>query len=194
MTTIEFVSSAPCVRLGLKGPRAAAWLAARGIATPAAPNSWVGTVAGGAAGAAEEGLLVARLGAAEFFLEDQAGVARGLLPALDTPPPGVYPVLREDAAFCLSGDGAFDVLAQVCNVDFAGLAWESQPVIMTLMVGVAVLVLPQVRGGGGRFRIWCDPTFGDYLGESVGSVVVDCGGRYRRRAGGILEESGDESD
>jgi sarcosine oxidase subunit gamma len=212
MMPLEFERRAPCERLGLKGPRAQAWLEACGIPVPAAPNTWVcdnnatpmaaavapvGAGGGGAPGAAEEALLVARLGAGEFFLEDhEAGVTvRELAQRVDAaPPPGVYPVLREDAAFCLSGDGSFEVLAQVCNIHFADLAFASQTVIMTLLIGVSALVLPQVQGGRGRFRIWCDPTFGDYLEKSVGSVVVDCGGRYRRGADGILGGSNHESN
>jgi hypothetical protein len=49
---------------------------------------------------------------------------------------------------------------------------------MTLMIGVAVLVVPENTAGGRRYRIWCDPTFGPYLGESLGAVVLECGGRY----------------
>jgi sarcosine oxidase gamma subunit len=266
MMPLEFEVRAPCERLGLKGPRAEAWLAALGIPVPAAPNSWVCDARGmvrmtrksrlapqtlgapdmadlalahvaqearkapkahvahvahetyethetravnaayvadepdepdepdaadepDAPGeavdvvAADDRLLVARLGSAEFFLEDRAaGVAvRDLAQHMyEAPPTGVYPVLREDAAFCLSGDGSLDVLAQVCNIDFADLAFESQPVIMTLMIGVSVLVLPQARGEWRRFRIWCDPTFGEYLGGSLGQVVLECGGRFRR--------------
>jgi sarcosine oxidase, subunit gamma len=105
-------------------------------------------------------------------------------------------VLREDWAFDLGGERVHDVLAQVCNVNFAALSLDSNPLIMTLMIGVAVLVVPQRRAdalGGpaeprGRverrepaerqYRIWCDPTFGPYLGESLGAVVSECGGSY----------------
>lgn len=170
-------------RLGLKGPRAANWLAAQGIDVPATPNTW--THSEGAMGA--DALLVARLGTAEFFLEDgTAGtMLRRISPALDKNPPGVYPVLREDWAFRLGGERVHDVLAQVCNVNFAALPLDSRPLIMTLMIGVAVLVVPQSVVGGGpdgaagrHYRIWCDPTFGPYLGESLGAVVIECGGSY----------------
>jgi len=183
MTILEFERRAPSDRLGLKGPRAQGWLAACGVDTPAAPNTWLSFAGDGALpGAAEDGLLVARLGAGEFFLEDaQAGViVRALASVAAKPPAGVYPVLREDAAFRLAGDGALDVLAQVCSVDFATLPVLPRPVVMTLMIGVSVLVLPQAEHGRRWFHIWCDPTFGEYLGDSVGSVVVDCGGHYRR--------------
>ena len=175
MSALEFEKRSRCERFGLKGPRAAEWLEARGIALPAAPNQWTA--------AASDELLVARLGTLEFFLEDGVGGGRvrGLESALDPPQPGVYPVLREDAAFSLSGQGSYDVLAQVCNVNFADLEWASQPVIMTLMIGVAVLVVPQMAGAWPRFRIWCDPTFGPYLEESLGTVVTESGGNYRRQ-------------
>jgi sarcosine oxidase subunit gamma len=166
-------------RLGLKGPRAAEWLAAQGIALPTAANTWSLAQEGVAA----EALLVARLGTTEFFLEDgAAGTAlKRISPALDEPPPGVYPVLREDWAFHLGGERVHDVLAQVCNVNFARLSIASHPLVMTLMIGVAVLVVPQSAAGEPAeryYRIWCDPTFGPYLGESLGAVVLECGGRY----------------
>jgi len=170
-------------RLGLKGPRAAEWLAAQGIGLPTSPNTWTQSEETIAADA----LLVARLGTAEFFLEDGTAGAtlERISQSLDKNPPGVYPVLREDWAFLLGGDEVHDVLAQVCNVNFAALSLTSRPLIMTLMIGAAVLVVPQSAGDGGQsgsakrhYRIWCDPTFGPYLGESLGAVVIECGGRY----------------
>jgi sarcosine oxidase, subunit gamma len=166
-------------RLGLKGPRAAEWLVVQGIVVPTAANSWSHTTEI----SANEALLVARLGTTEFFLEEGTGgtMLKRMAPSLNSQPPGVYPVLREDWAFQLNGERANEVLAQVCNVNFAALSTDSQPLVMTLMIGVAVLVVPQ---SGGRdaaerhYRIWCDPTFGPYLGESLGAVVIECGGRY----------------
>jgi sarcosine oxidase subunit gamma len=186
-------------RLGLKGPRAAEWLAAQGIDVPAQPNTWTHS----ADDSTPDAFLVARLGTAEFFLE---AIAAGsaltrVAHALDGQPPGVYPVLREDWAFHLDGEAVHDVLAQVCNVNFSALPLDSNPVIMTLMIGVAVLIVPQsvprdrrVRDENGgaapdgaaaarQYRIWCDPTFGPYLSESLGAVVVECGGSYRGESG-----------
>jgi hypothetical protein len=130
-------------------------------------------------------MLVARLGFSEFFLEDDTGAMRleRLASLLERPRPGVYPVLREDVEFALAGDAMHEVLAQVCNVNFAALSLDSRPVIMTLMIGVAVLVVPQSMAHGRRYRIWCDPSFGHYLGESLGKVVVDCGGSVTGVAG-----------
>ena len=89
-------------RLGLKGPRAAQWLAANGIDSPAAPNTWTNPPSADAA----EVLLVARLGSAEFFLEEAASgtTLKRIAPSLEEHPPGVYPVLREDWGFVLGGE------------------------------------------------------------------------------------------
>ena len=176
--------------LGFKGPRAGEWLVAHGIVLPMLPNTW--THSRGADDAAT--LLVARLGSAEFFIEDAVvgTTLKRIAPAGDEHPPGVYPVLREDWALELGGTGVHDVLAQVCNVNFAALSLASNPVIMTLMIGVAVLVVPQAGAGRGagdngtverRYRVWCDPTFGPYLSESLGAVVSESGGRIMGEAG-----------
>jgi sarcosine oxidase subunit gamma len=161
MSALEFEKRSRCERFGIKGPRAAEWLEARGITLPGAPNQWTSGVAAAADTATLGELLVARLGTGEFFLEDCAGGSRvrGLEAALDPPQPGVYPVLREDAAFSLSGPGSYDVLAQVCNVNFADLELASKPVIMTLMIGVAVLIVPQMASFSDlvRSHLWAVP-------------------------------------
>jgi sarcosine oxidase, subunit gamma len=165
----------PRDRVGLKGPRAAEWLVGHGIVLPMLPNTWTHSRAADAASP----MLVARLGSSEFFIEDAAAgtTLKRIAAAGDEHPPGVYPVLREDWALDLCGTGVHDVLAQVCNVNFAALILDSHPVIMTLMIGVAVLVVPEEGTAGRGYRIWCDPTFGPYLSESLGAVVGESGGR-----------------
>jgi hypothetical protein len=64
----------------------------------------------------------------------------------------------------------------VCNVNFAALALDSHPVIMTLMIGVAVLAVPDGRSEARHYRFWCDPTFGPSLSETLGALIVECGG------------------
>jgi len=124
--------------------------------------------------------IVARLGATEFFLEEPSAgrTLPHLAQSLRADARGVYPVLREDYALVLSGDAVHGVLAQVCNVDFASLDVGVQPVIMTLMIGVSVLVVPQMTAKGRRYRIWCDPTFGRYLGETLAALVIESGGTH----------------
>lgn len=180
MSTVAMKLQASRGRLGLKGSRAAQWLAAQGMILPASPNTWAHAdeSAGG------DALLVARLGTTEFFLEEGAGgtALKRISALLDGRTPGVYPVLREDWAIQLDGSGADEILAQVCNVNFAALSLDARPVIMTLMIGVAVLIVPQRAENAGTaqrlYRIWCDPTFGPYVSESLGTVVNESGGRY----------------
>jgi len=90
---------------------------------------------------------------------------------------GAYPVLREDLALVLGGDRVTEVLAQVCNVNFNALDIGQRPIVMTLMVGVSVLVLPQQQPDGAIYRIWCDPSFGAYLWETLEEVVHKMPGR-----------------
>lgn len=152
-------------RIGLKGPNAQSWLHQHGIPTPAEPNTWC------AISDADDDVCV-RLGASEFLIEHTDGHAlRKLNAELATYIPGVYPVLREDRALVLAGPDADDVLAQVCNVNFAGLRTETREAIMTLMIGVAVTVVPQGNAAHRRYRIWCDPTYGDYLWSSLQAVA-----------------------
>lgn len=159
-------------RSGLKGPRAAALLAEAGLAVPAQPNSWAPLREGDDAGSWN---VVGRLGHTEFFLEEQGDAPgiRALESRLGRGTDGAWPVLREDFAFVLGGARADDVLAQVCNVNFRALDFARRPVVMTLMIGVAVLVLPQVSAADGRiFRVWCDPTFGSYLWAELDDIVT----------------------
>ena len=53
----------------------------------------------------------------------------------------------------------------------------------------AVLVVPQAAGGpdpARRYRIWCDPSFGPFLSETLGAVVVESG-RYRGVLNGVKQ-------
>lgn len=162
------------VRVGLKGPRAADWLTEARISVPAQPNSWQLT---GEADASWS--MIARLGSSEFFLEEDASGPRlgALIEELGNGTRHVYPVLREDRALVLGGrDVEGSVLAQVCNVDFAGLDISSNPLVMTMMIGVAVLVVPQAHEASRRYRIWCDPSFGQYLWSTLEQIVGEAGG------------------
>jgi hypothetical protein len=47
---------------------------------------------------------------------------------------------------------------------------------MTLMIGVAVLVVPQAHEAARRYRIWCDPSFGQYLWSALEHIVGEAGG------------------
>lgn len=169
----------PEKRIGIKGPRAAEALKQLGLAVPGSPNSWAPLRD---ADRDDSWNVVGRLGFTEFFIEERgeaAGVAAiEQLTAGDFA--GAYPVLREDSALVLGGESAHDALAQVCNVDFSALDLARHPVVMTLMVGVGVLVLPQRQPDDGAiYRIWCDPSFGSYLWETLEEIVQKIPGRSR---------------
>jgi sarcosine oxidase subunit gamma len=162
------LTDASCLpRLGVKGPHAEEWLRSQGLDVPGV-NAWLQTSAGA---------FLARLARSEFFLEDRVGgptVAR-LRDAL-CPSPGVYPVIRQDAALLLQGERVNDLLVQTCNVDFQAWPPDQQSVVMTSMVGVSVLVAWQRQDGLPRYRIWCDGTFGAYLWETLLDIAVELGG------------------
>lgn len=171
---LQVVGSHRCA--GFKGPRAGEWLASHGLQVPVEPNSWTWSVGAGTS----KSVVLARLGYSEFFLGEDAGaeLISDLAEGSRENCRDVFPVMREDAHFVLSGAEASDVLAQVCNVDFHRFPPSERRVVMALMIGVSVLVIPQDSHGESKFRIWCDPSFKYYIKESLKAVVVDCGGVY----------------
>jgi sarcosine oxidase subunit gamma len=159
-------------RSGVKGPQAAAALAAAGLPVPPHPNSWLPLRAAADTASAP---VVLRLGNSEYFVAepDDAPAITALDAILARGMAGAYPVLREDRAFVLGGTAARDVLAEVCHGDFAALDGAARPVIMTLMIGVGVLVMPQPSNAAQTiYRIWCDPSYGTYLATEL-AIVVD---------------------
>jgi len=161
-------SPEPQRRFGVKGPLAADLLEQLGLTVPAVPNSWSPLRD---SDRDDSWNVIGRLGSTEFFIEeggDASGIA-ALEKRTGEGAPGAYPVLREDFAVVLGGPRAPDVLAQVCNVNFAAL--QEHAVVMTLMIGVAVLVMPQETDDGRVYRIWCDPSFGSYLKSELEQLV-----------------------
>jgi sarcosine oxidase subunit gamma len=170
-------------RLTIKGPGAASFLEAQELAQslPAEVFRVLPLKAGG---------LIARTGRAEFFLEDAPApggrvdvVARLSEFLLGSPQPGVYPALRQDASFLLSGDLASAVFLQTCGYDFrqAGLGLGPSPdqaavLIMTRVAGVSTWVLPRTINGIFVYQLWTDGTYGPYLWEMVLTITRELGG------------------
>jgi sarcosine oxidase, subunit gamma len=169
LTPAIMLADASCLpRMGVKGAQAEAWLRDMGASVPAGVNTWVRT---------PEGVLVARLGRSEFFLEDRlAGTTVQRWRAALAPAPGVYPVLRQDAALVLAGHRLNDLLVQICNVNFKVHAPGDGAVVMTSMTGVSVLALWQELAAGPVLRIWCDGTFGAYLWDTLLGIAREEGG------------------
>jgi sarcosine oxidase, subunit gamma len=156
-------------RIGLKGPRAVEWLRVRGVAVPERPNTW---------SALEHGGLIARLGRSEFLIEDgrRGSIASSLVGELVAPSAGVYPVLRQDAALLLRGKAVHELFAQTCNIHFQAIPRNEQVVVMTMMVGVAVTVIPVSMDSERSYRIWCDGTFAVYLWDTLLEIAIQLGG------------------
>jgi sarcosine oxidase subunit gamma len=169
-------------RLVIKGPGAAPFLEARGVADalPAEVFQVLPLKSGG---------LIARTGGAEFFLEDVPGDARLATVApladslLSSPPPGVYPAARPDASFLLSGDRAPAVFLQTCAYDFRELGPGSGPgpdqamvLVMTRVAGVSTWVLRRIIAGTAVHQLWVDGTYGPYLWETLGRIARELSG------------------
>lgn len=157
-------------RFGVKGLNAQGWLEDHGIGVPEPANSWSPLPDGRG--------LVARLGRSEFLVEDgpEGSVTEGLGESLNSGAQGIYPVLRQDAAFALTGGRAEEVMLQVCGVDFGALDYEARPVVLTRVAVISAVVLPRVEEGTRTFRIWCSAPYGTYLWEELREIVDEFGG------------------
>ena len=151
-------------RFGCKGRGAAEWLGAQDLTVPASPNSWVMT--------GESTIL--RLGDSEFLIESTADVVNKIksLPR----EAAVYPVLRQDCAFELGGAQVENLLRQVCSVHFEALNLTAQPIVLTSMIGVSVIILPKQDQGRPNFRVWADNTYGFYLWNTLLGIGNEPGG------------------
>ncbi len=162
-------------RFGLKGPAAESWLATHHFHVPSKANSWV----------VADGILVARLATSEFLVEAlEAGQARVAVAARELyahdRPLAVYPVPRQDLVVELQGPALNDLLRQTCSVDFApprGLrASDAGPLVLTSMIGVAVIAIPRELSGRRELTLWVDPSYAHYFWTTLLAVAVDLGG------------------
>lgn len=161
-------------KLGLKGPGAEAWLGAAGVAVPEEVYGWRPFGADG---------LIMRVDRQEFFLEAGVGSTEVTLLAekLGAHGPSVYSVARQDVGLTLSGRRATEVLTQTCSYDFvqrtsAAESLSHEVAVLTRIALVSCTVLRLERGGVSHFRIWCSPTYGGYLWETLFGIVQELGG------------------
>ncbi|CAN5564458.1 hypothetical protein BH24ACT22_BH24ACT22_16470 [soil metagenome] len=157
-------------RFGVRGPKASDWLAENGIQAPDAANSW--------SSLSDNGGRVIRLGVGEFLVEDglESKVAGELESSLRSRKDGVSPVLRQDAAFVLSGSRALEVMLQTCGLDFDSVEYDERPVFLTRVATISALVLPEREGETTSFRIWCDDPYGLYLWEELNKILDEFDG------------------
>jgi sarcosine oxidase subunit gamma len=147
-------------RRGIKGADAAALLTSLGIAVPTLPNRHV-ALAPPARG------RCLRLGSTEFLLEQDDGDALLLRvdAALAQASARTLAALRCDRSFLLDGAGLFPALREIAAFDFESLPAQPDVAIMTLLAGISVTLVPECATGATGLRLWCDPSFGDYLLE-----------------------------
>ena len=152
-------------RIVLKGPGAAAYLQGRGIAIPES----ILKVA-----PLENGGLIARTGGSEFFLEDgpEGKVTNGM--GIPSYPPGVYPVLRQDASLIISGSRAGELFRHVSSFDF--ITNPHHDLVFTPIAGVSCSVLRTELNGIPVFRLWTDGTYGLYIWHTLLEVATELGG------------------
>jgi sarcosine oxidase, subunit gamma len=149
-------------RFGVKGARAAEWLAMRGIGVPAAPNRvvhWAGSGGG----------RCLRLGSTEFLVEYDAGnAATPAQPSED----GAYLLLRSDFSLLLDPSWTRP-LAQACSFDFERLRDEPGMVVMTLLAGISVTLVrqPRTNDAGITLRLWCDASYSSYLQSTLHTLM-----------------------
>ncbi|HXH01710.1 MAG TPA: hypothetical protein VNN09_00135 [Candidatus Competibacteraceae bacterium] len=146
----------------VRGARAAAWLAAHGIAVP---ERYFGCRE------LDGGAFIARTGAREFLLVD--GPEGRTTAALPEEADGVLALPRDDQELALGGAALRDVLLQTCSFDFTKAGPDD--IVYANMIGVGCWLRP----GGGRIpylRIGCDPSYGEYLFETLLGIVAEAGG------------------
>lgn len=155
-------------RFGVKGLQASQWLASQKIKTPDSVNSWL----------IDKNVLVLRLGSSEFLIEEQVSgdVCKQLNLACQINTPGVYKVLRADAAFIISGDEIVTLLSELCKLDFSEKVLTSNQVMMTQIADISATVVPGIINGKLMIRLWCDGTYGAYMWRVLHQLAQELGG------------------
>ena len=157
-------------RFGVKGPNASGWFRNHGIDVPGSANSW--------SRLPDEQGLILRLGSNEFLVEDgpRGSMVENLGCSLDSGSRGLYPVLRQDASFLLTGARAREVMLQVCGIDFDSMDYRARPLFLTRVAVISAVVLPWVEKGTHVFRLWCSYPYGLYLWKELNEIMVEFGG------------------
>lgn len=153
-------------RFGIKGPAAAEWLIHQGIEVPKNANTWLKTATG---------LMVLRLGASEFLLEDSLDGTNcaALCVKAKQATQNVYYVARFDASFALSGDATLDLLAELCTLDLRPSLVADDALVMTQIAGISATILRQPLNGEVVYRIWCDGTYDEFMGGVLQEVASE---------------------
>jgi sarcosine oxidase, subunit gamma len=172
-------------RVGFKGRGAAAWLQAQGLSLPDAPNRWLRD---------RSGATIARLGAEDFLLSDEAETHSGLPQDLSTrwhaaSAPGGFPVPRQHglAAFAVGGVNAPELLARLCALDLRARAFADDAIAQTQLALSSVVIMRTSVGAAATYRLFVDTSMALYLWDVLNDVAITLGGG----AVGIAQQVGE---
>jgi sarcosine oxidase gamma subunit len=160
-------------RLGVKGPRAQAFLHSVGVDTPAAPNHVV---------LGASGLLVAALSKSEFFLSDVPGASSSKIAdvreAVAGTPEGSFLVEHGEALYCFGLAGAlrYDLYARLCSLDFGNPAAASGRVLQTKLAHLSAIVLRCGGAADSYDLIFGDVSLATYMWRMLCETVNQLGG------------------
>jgi sarcosine oxidase subunit gamma len=166
-TTLALCDVSAFPRIGIKGRGSENWLLKHGITTPQKVYGHADLASGG---------LILRTGSSELFIEGgiRGDVVSKLWSEQDSALANVYRFHRQDAAMLLSGERAWEVLAETCGYNFRE---PDADLVFSRVAGVSCCILRRDRDGMPLFHIWCDGSFGSYLWEQLHEIVGEHGGK-----------------
>ena len=161
------------MRLGVKGPRARASLAAAGIEAPTAPNH---------VALCEAGIFVAALSKSEFLLSGVPGVPTTAIVAfrqfLARAPEETYLVEHAEALYCfgLTGAARQEVYARLCAIDFDNPAAAPGRVLQTKLAHLSTIILRCDDRAGSYDLVLGDVSYATYMWRTLLDTVLHLGG------------------
>lgn len=168
---LALVDLSPLPRVGVKGPRARAWLAEYEWPVPQVNNT---------AARHDSGALVLRLGDNELLIlcdpcADDTAV-RGLEGAI--PGGGAWHVPRRDSYcwFGLDGAAAVDCLAKLCGVDLRPRAFDPGRIAQTSVARLNAIVCRDPAAAGARFHLLADSASALWFWDALRDAMSEFGG------------------
>lgn len=148
-------------RLGLRGMGISSWLNTLGFNVPKAIYS--------VAPIENNGTLV-KIDKNEVIIEDglHGTVVSKISQEILAAPKGIFPVVRQEASFFLSGNESYRVICETCGHNFKE---SGDQFVMTRVAGVSCCLLPVQSSEFQGYRIWVDPSYSVYLWKILLQIV-----------------------
>ena len=161
-------------RTGFKGLESPAWLEARGVVLPPAPNL---------AAKQADGSLVARLAPGEFLilgpLSGDSDTTDRLDNAWSIDSAGLcFQLPRRDshAWLHLSGNKVTAMFAKICGVDLRAKAFANLAIAQTSVARLSAIVIRDDRGDVPSYHLLADSASATYLWESLEDAMKEFSG------------------